>query len=358
MASVRALVLTQRPVPGTLPDALRMVEIERPAPRPREALIQVQSSSINIDDIHMAEGTFYGGLPIGPRPRPDRPVIPGSDVAGIVVAAGRDVRSVRAGDVVFGVQIPFRRKGAWAEFCAVDERWVTKKPRSLSFATAAACGVSGLVALSAINALKIRPGVRIVIVGVTGGIGAMAAQLATRAGADVIGVCGTRNVDRAYQLGCSLVLDYRHGPWDQALLSRGAVPVDRVLDMIGGSDTERMGRRVLKRNGIFVTVVGPERFIGDRPLGWLRIAGIFARIGYRIFRSYIGGPRYILAGPGPGGGCALADVASAAAEGVLPPIDSKVPFELEPMREALHRAVAHRNKGRIVIQMDRELGLS
>jgi NADPH:quinone reductase-like Zn-dependent oxidoreductase len=313
------------------------------------------ASTINIDDIHLAEGTFYGGIPVGPRPRFDRPVIPGSDVAGIVVAVGKDVRSVRVGEAVFGVQLPFRAEGAWAEFCAVDERWVTKKPEILSFGTAAACGISGLVALSAMNALRVRAGMRIVIVGATGGIGAMAVQLASRAGADVIGICGSRNVDRAYQLGCSLVLDYSQGPWDQTLQCRGITHADRVLDVVGGSDTERMGRRVLKEDGIFVTVVGPERFIGDRPLGWTGVLLILARVGYRILRSCLRGPRYILTGPGLGGGSALVEVASAAAQGVLPPIDSKVPFELEPMREALHNAAGHGNNGRIVLQIDRQI---
>ncbi len=351
MGFVRALLLTKRPMPGTLPGALQMIETDEPVVRPRDVLIRVQTSSINIDDIHVAEGTFYGGLPIGPRPRPGKPVIPGSDVAGIVVAVGRDVRSVQIGEEVLGVQMPFRRQGAWAQYCPVDERWVTKKPEHLSFGTAAACGVSGLVALSAINALKISAGERVVIVGVTGGIGAMAAQLATRAGADIVGICGTRNLDRAYQLGCSLVLDYSRGSWDSELRSKGFAPVDRVLDLVGGVDTERMGRAILKRAGTFVTVVGPVRFIGDHPLGWAKILANFAHIGYRIVSSYLRGPRYILAGPGPGGGSALAEVASAAAAGVLPSIDSTVPFQLEPMRAAIRRAVAHRNNGRIVIEV-------
>jgi NADPH:quinone reductase-like Zn-dependent oxidoreductase len=332
-----------------------MMEVDEPLPHPRDVLIRVMASTINIDDIHMAEGTFYGGIPISRRPQPDRPVIPGSDVAGIVVATGQGVRSVQVGEAVFGVQLPLRTKGAWAQFCAVDERWLTKKPEILSFGTAAACGISGLVALSAMNALRISAGMRIVIVGATGGIGTMAVQLATRAGADVIGICGSRNVDRAYRLGCSLVLDYSQGPWDQALQSRGVTRVDRIFDVVGGSDTERMGRQVLEKDGIFVTVVGPERFIGDRPLGWTGVLVVIARAGYRIIRSYMHGPRYILTGPGPRGGSALADVASAAAAGILPPVDWKVPFELEPMREALRRAAAHRNNGRIVIQMDREM---
>ena len=333
-----------------------MVEVAEPVLRSRDVMVRVLASSINIDDIHIAEGTFYGGIPIGVCPRPNRPVTPGSDLAGIVTAVGKKVRSVQVGEAVFGVQTPFRARGAWAEFCAVDQRWIAKKPECLSFGTAAACGLSGLVAFSAMKAVRIRAGLRIVIVGATGGIGAIAVQLAARAGAKVIGVCGPANVERAYTLGCSLVLDYSRGAWDRLLQARGETPVDRVLDLVGGRDTERMGRRILRRDGIFVTVVGPERFVGDRALGWSGVLAILGRVGYRMIASYLRGPRYILTGPGLGGGSALPDVAAAAASGIIPPIDSTVPFELESMRQALRRAAAHQNNGRIVIQIGRENG--
>ncbi len=329
-----------------------MVEVPEPVPRPREVLVKVLASTINIDDIHVAEGTFYGGIPIGKRPRRDRPVTPGSDLAGVVVAVGREVRSVSIGEPVFGVQIAFHPKGAWAEFCAVDQGWITKKPDALSFGTAAACGVSGLVALSAMEALKLHAKQRIVVVGASGGIGAMAVQLATRAGTEVIGICGSANLERAYQLGCSRVIDYKLGPWDRALLVEGDAPIDRVLDVVGGRETEQMGERVLRKDGVFVTVVGPERFIGDQSFGWSRILLLLLHIGGRIVSSRLRGPRYVMAGPGPGGGKALKDVAKAAAAGVLPPIDCTVPFQLEPMRQALRRAAAHQNNGRIVIQME------
>lgn len=330
-----------------------MAEVADPAPRSREVLVRVFASSINIDDIHTAEGTFYGGIPIGPRPRPDRPVTPGSDLAGVAISVGDGVRSIRPGDAGFGVQTPFRARGTWAESCAVDERWLTSKPATLSFSAAAACGVSGLVALSAIHALKLRPGMRIVIVGATGGIGGLAVQLAARAGTEVIGVCSPANFERARWLGCSQVLDYHGEEWDRVIEVTEGPRIDGVLDTVGGRDIEEAGRRVLGRDGSFVTIVGPERFIGDHELGWPGILAVLGRVGFRIVRSRIHGPRYVLAGPDPGGGKGLADVARMAAAGVLPPIDSTVPFELEPMRRALRRAVEHQNHGRIVIQMDK-----
>lgn len=348
---MRAALLKHRPSPGTLPNVLRIEDAAAPSPGPREVLVQVLASTINIDDIHVAEGTFYGGIPLGARPRPSRPVTPGSDLAGIVLSTGKKVRSVRPGDAVFGVQMPLRPGGAWAELCAIDERWLTPKPDSLSFEAAAACGVSGLVALSAIKALQVRPGMQVLVVGATGGIGALAVQRLARAGVAVIGVCGPANVERARQLGCSQVIDYSHGPWDQTLRQTGVARVDRVFDAVGGADTQQMGCRVLGKNGIFVTVVGPERFIGDRRLPVHRILAILAGVTFRMLASRLRGPRYVLTGPGPGGGSALPEVAAAAATGIVPPIDSVVPFDEEPLREALRRAAAHRNHGRIVIRV-------
>jgi NADPH:quinone reductase-like Zn-dependent oxidoreductase len=238
--------------------------------------------------------------------------------------------------------------------CAVDERWLTLKPEKLSFGTAAACGVSGLVAFSAINVLNLCAGSRIVIVGATGGIGGIAVQLAARAGAEVIGVCGSVSIERAYRLGCSLVLDYHGAQWDRTLAARVGRRIDGVLDTVGGRDIEAAGCRVLGRDGVFVTVVGPERFIGDRALGWTGVLAVLAHVGYRIISSRFRGPRYVLTGPGLRGGKVLADVAAAAAAGVIPPIDSIVSFERDPIRKALRRAAAHRNHGRIVILMNEE----
>jgi NADPH:quinone reductase-like Zn-dependent oxidoreductase len=311
----------------------------------------VIASTINIDDIHVAEGTFYGGLPIGPAPGLTRPVIPGSDVAGIVIAVGLKVRSVRPGDAVFGVQIPFHRGGAWAEMCAVDERWVTAKPENRSHEEAAASGIAGLVALSALKAARLKAGARVVIVGATGGIGSMAVQMAVRAGVEVVGICGERNKERALQLGCSEVIPYDGPPWENVLLRSGHSRCDAVLDLVGGEDVERAGRRVLGRRGRFVTVVGPVRFIGDRPLGWTGLLIVLARVAARMIGSLFRGPRYILTGPGAGGGKGLPEISQAIADGVIPMIDERVPFEIEAMRHALKRAADHRNRGRIVICM-------
>lgn len=330
---------------------LEMSELPGPIPRPHEVLIQVMASTINIDDIHVAEGTFYGGIPIGPAPASGRPVIPGSDVAGIVISVGHEVRSVQPGDAVFGVQNPFHRGGAWAELCAIDERWVTAKPENRSFEEAAASGIAGLVALSALKAARVKPGARVVIVGATGGIGSMAVQMAMRAGAEVVGICGAKNKERALQLGCSEVIPYDDLPWDDVLLGSGRSGCDAVLDLVGGEDVERAGRRVLRRQGRFVTVVGPVRFIGDRRLGWIGVLAVVGRVAARMLLSFFRGPRYILTGPGMGAGKELPEIARHMKEGVLPVIDEVVPFEEEAMRRALKRAAGHQNRGRVVIRM-------
>lgn len=130
--------------------------------------------------------------------------------------------------------------------------------------------------------------------------------------------------------------------------------MDGVADLVGGEETEQISRQVLTKNGKFVTVVGPERFIGDRPLGWAGLLSLSAGIRFRIVRSYVRGPRYVLTGPGAGGGSKLGEVASAAQDGVLPMIDSTVPFRLGAMQGALRRVAAHQNNGRIVVDINNE----
>jgi NADPH:quinone reductase-like Zn-dependent oxidoreductase len=147
------------------------------------------------------------------------------------------------------------------------------------------------------------------------------------------------------------VIPYDGPPWEDVLLGSGRSGCDAVLDLVGGEDVERAGRRVLGRRGRFVTVVGPVRFIGDRRLGWLGVLAVVARVATRMLLSFFRGPRYILTGPGMGAGKGLPEITRYMGEGVLPVIDEVVPFEEEAMRRALKRAVGHQNRGRIVIRM-------
>jgi NADPH2:quinone reductase len=88
-----------------------MSEVPKPTLRARDVMVRVLASTINIDDIHIAEGTFYGGIPIGKRPRPSSPVTPGGDLAGVVTAIGKKVCSVHVGEAVFASSRPFEQKG-------------------------------------------------------------------------------------------------------------------------------------------------------------------------------------------------------------------------------------------------------
>jgi len=302
------------------------------------------ASTINIDDIHIAEETFYGDVPIGGHPAPNRPVTPGSDLAVIVVSIGKGVRSLRVGQAVFGVPMPYRPRGAWEEFCAVDERWLTPKPGQLTFTTAAACGISGLVAFAAIGALELPTGLRVVIAGASGGIGGVAVQLAVRSGPLAIGVCGPAHAATAYQMGCPLVLDYDGEPWDRKLTAGGPARIDRVLDRVGGRDVEEAA-------GVCLAPMASSL----RPLARsasseiARSAGLVFSPSLRASAiassARIRRPRYSLAGPT--NGTALADVARAAVAGVLSPrfdrawrlvpqpLDSERPISPEPPRVAV-----------------------
>lgn len=160
------------------------------------------------------------------------PKVPGSDLAGIVEAAGDAVTRVRRGDAVFGATNSFVG-GAFAEFAAVSENAIALKPESLSFEHAAALPITGLAALYSLRELgEAGPGSRVLIYGSSGGAGLYAIQLGKVLGAHVTSVCGTEGVDLCRQMGADAVLDYKSGeglppePYDAIIDFSGHMPFD------------------------------------------------------------------------------------------------------------------------------------
>jgi NADPH:quinone reductase-like Zn-dependent oxidoreductase len=130
--------------------------------------------------------------------------IPGFDVAGQVEAVGTEVSQFRPGDEVFGAC-----HGACVEYVCVGQDKLALKPANLTFAEAAALPTSALAALHALRDVgKVRPGQKVLIDGASGGIGTFAVQIARSFGADVTGVCGTRNADMVRSVGADHVIDY------------------------------------------------------------------------------------------------------------------------------------------------------
>ncbi len=228
-------------------DVLRCEEIEKPAPGENDVLIKVRAASVNPLDWRFMRGTPYiGRLMFGLR----KPKITrlGADVAGQVEAVGGKVSQFQPGDQVFG-----GCRGAFAEYACTAESALVKKPDSVTFEQAAALPVAGLTALQALrDKARTGPGQKVLINGAAGGVGTFAVQIAKVFGAEVTGVCSTRNVELVRSLGADHVIDYT-----QAEFTKGGQRYDVLLDMVANHPL-RECRRILRPQGIYLLVGGPE----------------------------------------------------------------------------------------------------
>jgi NADPH:quinone reductase-like Zn-dependent oxidoreductase len=162
---------------------------------------------VNPADWHLLRGTPYiARLQLGLRKPKDR--VLGCDVAGRVEAVGKNVTTLRPGDEVFGS--PFMHGfGAFAERVCVSEELLAPKPANLSFEQAAAVPLAASTALQGLRDHGgIEPGHKVLIIGASGGVGTFAVQIAKSFGAEVTGVCSTRNVEMVRSLGADHVIDY------------------------------------------------------------------------------------------------------------------------------------------------------
>jgi NADPH:quinone reductase-like Zn-dependent oxidoreductase len=165
---------------------LELVDIDPPVPKKGEVLVKVRAASVN---------------PLDWRLKSHRP---GVDLAGEVVSIGRGISRLKPGDAVFGLG-----KGAFAEYAVARESRLAAKPDSITFEQAACLPIAGLTALQGLRDKgKLAPGQKVLINGAAGGVGTFAVQIAKISGAEVTGVCSTRNVEMVRSLGADHVVDY------------------------------------------------------------------------------------------------------------------------------------------------------
>jgi NADPH:quinone reductase-like Zn-dependent oxidoreductase len=255
------------------PDVLELREIDKPAVSDDEVLVRVRAVSVNLLDWHTLTGKPYiARMGFGLlKPKSNRM---GVDVAGQVEAVGKDVTQFRTGDEVFGA-----RNGAFAEYvCIRESRGIVLKPANLTFEEAAAVPVAALTALQGLRDKgQIQPGHRVLINGASGGVGTFAVQIAKALGAEVTGVCSTRNVDLVRSIGADHVIDYTREDF-----TRSGRRYDLMLDIAGNRSWSEC-RRVLNPQAPLVFVGGPKtnRLIG--PLGHVfkvRLAAL--RSGHKV----------------------------------------------------------------------------
>jgi NADPH:quinone reductase-like Zn-dependent oxidoreductase len=226
---------------------LKLADVEKPVPNDDQILVRVRAASVNPYDWHFIEGTPYivRAMGVGLR-KPKDPRV-GVDFAGTVEAVGKNVTQFKPGDEVFG-----GRGGAFAEYvCPRAAGSVTLKPASLTFEQAASVNIAGITALQAVRDRgKVQPGQTVLINGASGGVGTFAVQIAKSFGADVTGVCSTRNVELVRSLGADHVIDYTKEDF-----TKSDQRYDLMLDNVGNHPLLEC-RRVLKPNGIYVLIGG------------------------------------------------------------------------------------------------------
>ena len=227
---------------------LEITDLQRPIPAANEVLIRVRAASVNPLDWRLKS----------PRP--------GVDVAGEVVAVGSAVTQFKPGDAVFGAA-----KGAFAEYACPAEDKIVVKPEGVSFEQAAALPIAGLTALQGLRDKGgLQPGQKVLINGAAGGIGTFAVQIAKSFGAEVTGVCSTKNVELVRSLGADRVIDYTREDF-----TLDNARYDLLLDNVGNRSLSAM-KRVLRPGGKCIMAGAPKKL-------WEVFARIFSAFARSVF---------------------------------------------------------------------------
>jgi len=231
------------------PDVLAVERVALPALTDRTVLLRVRAAAVNPADWAILQGIPYVLRAVYGLTRP-RSGIRGSDVAGVVEAVGDAVTGFAPGDEVFGWC-----DGSFAEYAAATEATLAAKPSNLTFEQAAAVPMAGITAL---QALRDQAGLQatqtILINGASGGIGTFAVQIARAFGAEVTGVCSTRNLDLVRSIGAHHVIDYTREDFTES-----STRYDVILDNVGNHSLAEC-RRALTRNGVLI----PNSMAGNR----------------------------------------------------------------------------------------------
>ena len=224
------------------PDVLQLKEVEKPVPKDNEVLVKIVAASANPLDWHsMRAKPFF--IRFGSGLSKPKNTLLGADIAGRVEAVGSSVTQFQPGDEVFGVVA----SGGFAEFVCADENQLVLKPANLSFEETAAAPIVAYTALQGLRDTgRIKAGQKVLVNGASGGVGTFAVQIAKSYGAEVTGVCSTRNLDMVRKIGADHVIDYT-----QEDFTKTGQSYDLIYCAVGNRSASAY-RRALAPNGICV----------------------------------------------------------------------------------------------------------
>ena len=244
---MKAMVYTKT---GNL-EVIKQQSVKMPLPNDDQVLVEVKACALNISDYQRFQikngkipvSTYITNKLMGYVGKPL-----GAEISGIVVKTGENVTHVKKGDAVFGKTAGNSPVGGIAEYAIMDADRVCLKPDNYSFEEASAVSISFETALGAVRKANIKSGQKVMVYGASGGVGLFAVQLAKVAGAEVTGVCSTRNVELAKTAGCDKVIDYKKQDFTQS-----NIKYDVILGINGCNPMEKY-KSMMKENGIFVGV--------------------------------------------------------------------------------------------------------
>jgi len=312
------------------PELLTFEDIAKPTPADDELLVRVQAAAVNPLDWHSVAGIPYVMRLSNGLGAPNDPSM-GVDFAGTVESVGKGVTKFKPGDEVFG-----GRNGAFAEYLVVREhRAVTHKPANVTFEQAAAIPVAAVTALQALrDKAEVKPGQKVLINGASGGVGTYAVQIAKALGAEVTGVCSTRNVELVRSLGADHVVDYKKEDFTSANQR-----YDVIIDNVGNHSPLAL-RDALEPKGIVVIVGAPK----DGP--WI---GMFRGIIKAMVLSWFVDERYVffVANLNQDDLAALADLAR---EGKLTSVIDRS-FPLSETPKAIEYLAGWHARGKVVVHV-------
>jgi NADPH:quinone reductase-like Zn-dependent oxidoreductase len=313
---------------------LKLEEIEKPTPNDDQILVKVRAASVNPYDWHFIEGTPKIMRMMGVGLRKPKDTRLGVDFAGTVEAVGKNVTQFKPGDDVFG-----GKGGAFAEYvCRRAEGAVALKPANITFEQAASVNIAGITALQGLRDKgKVQPGQKVLINGASGGVGTFAVQIAKSFGADVTGVCSTRNVDLVRSLGADHVIDYTKEDF-----AKGKQRYDVILDNVPNHSLSEC-RRILNPNGKYVMIGGG----GPNDSRWV---GPFGRVIHALVLSPFISQKMgmMMADPSQKDLTTLADMMQS---GKLKPVIDRT-YKLDQVPEAIRYLEEGHARGKVIIAVE------
>jgi NADPH:quinone reductase-like Zn-dependent oxidoreductase len=248
------------------PEVLQLIDVEKPTPKDNEVLIRVHATTVTSGDVRLRSFTWAtwfwlpGRVMYGlTKPRKK---IPGNELAGEIEAVGKYVTRFRKDEPVFGIIWETSFGGAYAEYICLPEKCLATKPANMTYEEAAAVPIGGLTALVLLRKGKIKSEQKVIILGASGSVGTFAVQLARYFGAEVTGVCSTKNIELVKSLGAHKVIDYTKEDF-----TKNGQTYDIIFDAVMKTSFSQ-SKSSLSPKGVFITV--------DYPLLqalWTSIAG-------------------------------------------------------------------------------------